>query len=305
MLKTKKPFIYTVFFIFLGIILAGCQLPFGKKKQAALQATSTPKATVFLDGKHLGQTPYNNDQLEPGDYDLKLVPESTGEEANLLSFQTKIKLVPEVMTVVNRDFGQSEQTASGRVLYLEPVSGKTASIAVVTTPSNAVVRVDGEARGFSPLEIKEVEEKDYEITVSSPGYQEVSVKAKAVKGYKLNISLQLAEEETEEASPSGDTEDEENTDSDQEDEAASEDEEKEAEITLDKPYVKILDTPTGWLRVRMEPTTDSTESAKVNPGEAYPYLGESEEDEKSRVWHKIELDDEEGWVIGLYSEKVE
>ena len=67
-----------------------------------------------------------------------------------------------------------------------------------------------------------------------------------------------------------------------------------------KPYVKVKDTPTGFLRVRMGPSTSATETAQIKPGEMYPYL-----DEEKDGWLKIEYKkDEEGWVSGVYVDLV-
>jgi len=67
-----------------------------------------------------------------------------------------------------------------------------------------------------------------------------------------------------------------------------------------KPYVLIKETPTGWLRVRMEPSTTATEAAKVNPGEKYPLL------EEKGGWYKIRYSgDKEGWISAQYATKFE
>ncbi|MBI2012337.1 PEGA domain-containing protein, partial [Candidatus Curtissbacteria bacterium] len=55
----------------LVLILSGCRA-IGTAKPAALQVTSTPEASVFLDGKHLGKTPFFSDQLKSGEYTLKI-----------------------------------------------------------------------------------------------------------------------------------------------------------------------------------------------------------------------------------------
>ena len=65
----------------------------------------------------------------------------------------------------------------------------------------------------------------------------------------------------------------------------------------ERPYVEILDTPTGWLRVRKEPNTQAAEITKVNPKETYKF---SEANETG--WYKIELPDgQEGWISGQYA----
>ncbi len=67
-----------------------------------------------------------------------------------------------------------------------------------------------------------------------------------------------------------------------------------------KPFIIIEDTPTGFLRVRMEPSTTATEAGRVNPGEKYTIL------EEDNGWYEIEYDEEKtGWVSGQYAEKVE
>jgi hypothetical protein len=67
-----------------------------------------------------------------------------------------------------------------------------------------------------------------------------------------------------------------------------------------KPFIIVQETPTGFLRVRMEPSTTATEAARVNPGEKYTIIDED------NGWYQIEYDEEKsGWVSGQYAEKVE
>jgi uncharacterized protein YgiM (DUF1202 family) len=68
---------------------------------------------------------------------------------------------------------------------------------------------------------------------------------------------------------------------------------------MEKPYVTIKSTPTGWLRVRFGPSTAATESGRVNPGDKFPLL------EEQAGWTKIRFKDSlEGWVSDSYIEKV-
>ena len=61
--------------------------------------------------------------------------------------------------------------------------------------------------------------------------------------------------------------------------------------------VVILDTPTGWLRVRNTP--DGAEVSKVNVGETLELLG------VESGWYRIKLaDDSSGWISKEYSEIV-
>ena len=72
--------------------------------------------------------------------------------------------------------------------------------------------------------------------------------------------------------------------------------------------VEILSTPTNFLRVREEASTQSDEIARVTPGKKYVLLEEDEESD----WVKIEYEEateyeeaKSGWVSGEYVKKVE
>lgn len=189
-----------------SIFLSGCFLL--PKKKSALSVNTNPKSTIFLDGQHLGQTPYFNEKLKSGDYVLKIVPESSGQA--LSPWEGRVTLSPGIMTVVNRELGLTADSSSGEILSFEPIADKTASsISVVTTPDGAVVNLDGEPRGFAPISLDKISEGDHILLISSPGYQDRTIKAKTIKANKLIVSVQLAravelppvETETETATP--------------------------------------------------------------------------------------------------------
>ena len=194
--------------VVVGLIFLGRNLLAGRKK-AALSVNTSPRATVFLDGEHLGSTPYYNEALKAGEFVLKIVPESTGQA--LTPWEGRVSLSPGILTVVNRELGLTQDDSSGEILSFEPLADKNAiSVSVVTTPDGAVVNLDGEPRGFAPLTLDNISEGDHILLVSSPGFKERTIKAKTVKGHKLIASVQLgretvapeAEAETEEATPS-------------------------------------------------------------------------------------------------------
>lgn len=270
-----------VVYLLIGLIfLAGLfflgKFILGKRggNAGGLKVTSVPQASVFLEADNLGRTPFEDDKVKSGDYTLKLIPEDGGSEGS--SWQGKIKISANVLTYVNRELNDSDLTSAGEILTLEKISGKESEIAITATPEGAKISLDGEDKGASPLILRNIEPGTHEISLSSSGFVNRSVKVRTTRGYKLIADFQLA------LIPDG--------------EETVEEEEGE----LAKPYVEILDTPTGWLRVREEPTTTATEAARVNPGETYPLL-----DEESG-WLKISYeDDKEGWISGQYAEKVE
>jgi hypothetical protein len=296
----------------LTVILIGVVVKvkfFSKAGPGALQISSIPKAQVFIDGNQAGLTPVFDDNIIAGEHTVKLVPEST--EGGLAPWEGRVLVTSNILTVINRELAADESSASGEIMSLEKIGQKNmSSLAIVSVPDQSVVRVNGEPKGFTPVQLDELTPGDYQVVVSSPGYKERTVSANTLAGYKLTVSVKLAQqiEEIEEAS------------AEEEEEAEEEEKEEEKEETEEvsptpspegtpqptgtppaKPYVIIKETSTGWLRVRQEPNTSSAELAKLNPGEMYPYL-----EEEKNGWYKIEHEDgEEGWISGVYADLVE
>jgi len=254
-----------------------------KKANAGLKVESIPTATVFLDGKELGKTPFKDEKLAPGEKTVKLVP----EDAKFFSWEAKITLTGGALSYVSRNFAETEAFSSGKVITLEKLADKkTTSLIIISTPDSCLVKVDGEEKGFTPVSLEDISEGEHQVVLSSSGFKDIQVSAKVIKGFRVNLNLKLAQEEKKE---------EEEGEGDEEEVS-----EEETEEEIARPYVKIKDTPTGWLRVRMGPTTVATEAARVDPGKTFPLL-----DEESG-WYKIEYEkDEEGWISGRYAEKYE
>lgn len=70
-----------------------------------------------------------------------------------------------------------------------------------------------------------------------------------------------------------------------------------------KYYVKVIDTPTGFLRVREEPSIGSKETGKVYSGEVYPVL--YARTDAAGSWVKIKYNEETtGWINEEYTQRV-
>jgi len=257
------------------------------KKPAGLQITSEPITTVFLDNQNLGQTPFEDNNREAGDYLIKLIPQGEG----FSSWEQKISLYPGFLTVINRQLAEAEELTSGSILTFESLKNKKLMVlAIISEPSGVLVRVDGITRSFTPLSLEDISEGEHLISLTLPGYQEKVIQIKTVFGQKLIVNAKLAKEKEkpQEATPSAQEEEE-------------EEEEQESGKELSKPYIIINDTPTGWLRVRLEPSTTASEAARIDPGNKYKLLETSE-----TGWYKIEYEEgKEGWVSGQYASKEE
>lgn len=246
-----------------------------KPKSAGLFIETTPSAMVFIDGDQVGRTPYETTR-KPDEVIVKLVPESL--DVALVPFETKVTLTAGIKTVIKREFAESDENSSGEIISFEKVGGKETSLSVVSIPDAAQISIDGAVRGFAPYKTSAVIPGEHQIIVSTPGYSEKTISIKTVEGYKLTVVVKLK--------PNGE-------------EVPVEGEEEIEEPKQEE--VEILSTPTGFLRVRNEPSTLGEEVAQVTPGERYPYL---DEDEKTG-WLKIEYEEgEEGWVSDQYAKKV-
>ncbi len=280
--------------VVLALVLVGLIVKskfFGRQGPGALQISTTPTATVFLDGTQVGITPYFDDKIKSGEHTVKLVPELNGE--SLTSWEGKVTLLPGILTSIKRTFAVNDSESSAEMITLEKAGRKDqSSLAVISIPDQAVVKLNGDPKGFTPLSLEDLTPADYQITISSPGYEEKTVSAHTIGGYKLIVNVKLAQtmEGIEEATSSGEEEETETSSS------------SETETAVPaKPYVKVKDTPTGFLRVRLGPSTSATETAQIKPGEMYSYL-----EEEDNGWYKIEYEEsEEGWVSGVYVDLIE
>ena len=280
---------FLIILLFLGALgFTVFKLIFGRQAAVSgLKIQSTPEASVYLDDKLIGKTPYDG-RHPSGNYILKLVADESGG-----SWQDKIVLTPQTLVYVKKDIGTSELTSSGDVVSMENIGKEETEISVTSTPDASIVSIDGMEKGISPVNVP-VLEGEHDIVVNSTGFIGRTIKMKAVKGFRVNISTQLALSpdspqaqpepttgETSISQPTG------TTSGSAPDEPA-------------KPYVIIKDTPTDFLRVRFDASIAASEVARLNPGDKVPFL------EEKSGWFKVNYgESKEGWISSRYAEKVE
>lgn len=246
--------------------------------KGALQVTAIPKSDVYIDGKLIGQTPLcrceGEDMLEEGEHNIKIAPMG----GNLATFEDKITINKSVLTVVDRTF--SDTTTEGSIITLFPIDDKKlAQMLVVSFPDKANVYLDSNSSGITPLFLKDITDSDHELKLTKDGYKDKIIRIKAVKGYKLSLTAFLGISPILDISPSP---------------IAS------PTPTITSLRIRILETPTGFLRVREEPSISSKEVGRVSPGQTFEVL------EEDSQWFKIEIEkDVFGWVSSQYTEKEE
>lgn len=275
-----------------SIFLGGCTIQdLFVKAPAGLDITSAPQATVFINDQNRGETPFSDKDLKPGSYSIKLVP--VGE--NLAPYETKIELTAKASTIIHRTFAQSEIDSSGHILQLQEDPSGGTYLSVISDPDNVNISIDDVPSGFTPLSKLPVTPGAHSLHATSPGFSEQTLPLNAAPGYNLIVSFKLAGQTitlTPPPSPTPTSLDP----SDATSSASPSPTSSSRTSTMEKPYVVIGETETGWLRVRKEASGASDEIGKVNAGEQLKYLGESTE----LGWFKIEFEGEVGWVSGRY-----
>jgi hypothetical protein len=301
-----------------SLVLSGCTLPFAGQKNGGLNVESTPQSNIYINDQHIGNTPLTNDKIKPGEHVVKLISLTDPTQ----TYETKINLKPDVMMAINHTFAPTPQEATGYVLDLEKIkSNDTAEITVITTPASAIVRLDDQPKGFAPLLNVGVSPGQHKITLNAQGYKSLEIISEVKAGYRLIVSAELGKLYPLKPSqdvPTQATESAQVTDSTPPPSPspspsptpiaaatpASTPAPTPAPRTSvpQKPYVEILPTSTGWLRVRSEPNgLADNEVARVNPGDSHPYL---EYDQTG--WYKIEYQPgKQGWIAAQYGRLVE
>lgn len=246
-------------------------------KKAGITVETNPASTVFIDGEEMGRTPFR-DTLNQGEVTLRLVPDSFGTP--LMPYETKVDLVPGVETVVRRVFDGSEEFSQGEIISFNKTYKNETGVLVVSDPEGAQVVIDRQVKGFAPYTTTSISADEHTISVEAKGYLSRAISVKTELGYKLVIAVKLSKDPN----------------------FGNDKVEEEATETKTVPMVEILDTPTGFLRVRVEDATSSDEVGQVEPGKSYELLEENDDGS----WYKIGFDEgKSGWVSSQYAEKVE
>lgn len=278
----KLLFIAVPIFLALGIFFTFALFLNQNGGKGALQVTASPKSKVFLNGKLIGETPLckceGQEMLDVGEYNIKVDP----QDPTYPAFEEKVTISKSILTVVDRTFGKGV-ISEGSIISLSPIDDpKALQLLVISFPENAQVHVDSNASGATPLLLKDITESDHEVIIKKDGYREKTIRIKTVAGYKLTVVAYLGVSLGGNVSPTP--------------VAISPTATPSADLASEK--VTILQTPTGFLRVRTASSSAGAEVDRVNPGESYTMLEENDE------WYRISLPGgKDGWVSKQYTKK--
>lgn len=259
-----------------------------------LQIISTPNTNIFLDNVNVGRTPYDQ-KIKIGEYAVKLIPDR--EATSTATWQGKVRVYKNSLSYISREMGTSDITSAGEIFTItktdaaQKVSG-TGEIYVETEPVGAIVYLDNDEKGVAPLLLAEIPKGTHELSIYMPGFFRRTQKVNIEEYRKVNAQVKLAidrEAQKQQASDSARLQSKEATDA--------------AKLTpsptgqqAGQKTITILQTPTGFLRVRAEPSVNASESARVSPGDQFTVL------EEQTNWYKIPYaDGKEGWVASQYA----
>jgi hypothetical protein len=265
----KWIFIVLVVFSIFSLIVKFGQAPFykliGVESKAGIKISALPEAQVLINGNQVGTTPFTDENLIQGDYEVKLVKDN-------LSWQGNIKLTSGTITVVNRELAEDRSSSSGETLTLYPGQG----LVLISNPVGADVSIDDKDVGKTPITLNDVSIGEHNIVLKSKGYITRSIRATLPDKLQLVISSDLAISEAD----------------------------LNSLIPIPTiqvlPRVTVLQTPTGFLRVRDKPNLNGAEIGRVNPGDTLDLI----EEDTTTGWDKVKLPDgKEGYVSSSYVQK--
>ena len=163
---------------------------FGK---TALQvAVQHGNARVYINEKDFGDAPVYSE----GMLDYKLKVRLNGDQNEYI---TEIQPSRGTIAIVNRDLGVSDTFSSGQNLWMiKNVNSDHAYVNVIAPKDEGVtIFVNDVEVGKSPLKfsekdiLKQNDEHKYTFRFKKDGYEEQTITANLIKGYQLNIKVDL------------------------------------------------------------------------------------------------------------------
>ena len=279
----KKIILFIAPFVLAVVVFSAVVFYLSQNSQkGALQVTAVPKSKVYLDNKLIGETPLckceGQDMLATGQYTLKVV----SEEGDLSPYEEKITVGASVLTVIDKTFGKGGFGEEKTIALSKLTDEKAVELVIVSFPQDAQVFVDNTAFGKAPLSSKILTASDHELRLTKEGYKEKTIRIRTVSGYKLIVVATLGVlPDLGKAEASGSAQ-----------QVAS----NSAFPSVVK--VTILDTPTGFLRVRESNSLGAVEITRVNPGDVFDFIDEKD------GWFSIKLKDGKvGWISNQYAKK--
>ncbi len=279
-----------LFICFIGVkfLLLDKQNDFG-----VMRILSVPSTNVFIDNVNVGKTPYDQ-KTKVGEHIVKLIPSQ--EATPTAQWEGKVNVYKNSLSYVNRELGDSDNTSAGEVYTVVAMSpgakaGDYGELFVDTDPPGAIVSVDNDEKGVASLLIAPMLNGAHEVSLYLPGFVRRTQKVNVVAGRRINAIYKLAVDKFSQekiASLSAPRK------------IASDSASVATPLPAGTKQILVKETPTGWLRVRAEPSIAASEEARLDTGSKYTLL------EERPNWYRIKYDDKnDGWVAAEYAQIVQ
>jgi hypothetical protein len=288
-----------VLLIILGISL--CTLIIGalvrfvfvrKGADGEIRIEADPQVKVTVDGKEVGSSPYQS-TIAPGEHLVKL---SSAQNNPGYPWESKIVIGQSLLTYIHANLGSDDLHSAVDLVWLEKINGKETEFSLTSSPTGSALFLDNESKGLTPVTQNGLSVGAHQISLSMPGFLTRSLKVKALEGYRLHMHSKMATSGVE-----------------QENTVVSETSATSSAQIMVTPTgitsktnpknqtgdtVTILDTPTGFLRIRSEPSTGASEAGRLSPGDTVALM------EEKTGWYKITTDKNIiGWISTQYAKK--
>ena len=239
----KKALVWILVLVSLAALLLRfsdkwAEIFFGIRKTSGIFVLSLPQeATVYINNKEVGKTPFEDKNLEVGTYTVKI-------EKSGAWWEGKVNLMPGTVTFINRDLASDSASSAGEILTLEKGKGLT----IISNPPEADVEVDGKSWGKTPITV-DAGSGDHTILISRANYLNRSIRANLPSDFNLTVSADLGLSEADLTAVT-------------------------TPVITQTPQVLVKNTPTGFLRVRDKPNLNGKEITQVKPGDKLVLLEE-------------------------------
>jgi len=274
--------------------------PFANKVKSGLQViTEGASASLFLNDQYLDKTPFIDQKIMPGNYQLEIVP----DDPSLANYELPISLNKGYLTVVVWIPGPTIDTSGGMIYELEPLSNKKqAEVSIISNPDQTLVTFGTLEERFTPILLRDLEPDNYNLEIKLVSFDPQKHTVTVIPGHRLNITIKLARNHQ-----AGMPENADQVEEKPQETAESSDDPESMRVNSNQ-VIKIKTTNffqdgKEVLRVRQEASLNSQTVGYVSSGKSYDYLDEKE------GWFFVEFTDpvdaqkKQGWLSGEYVEK--
>ena len=152
--------------------------------ESALAVNSAQGNTnVFVNDKLLGTTPFYSNAIKSGNVVVSIRNDDR-------TFDVNLNLEPNTETIVNRELGPNRDFGGGDTVWLEK-SKDSSSMSVISDPVGALVKLDGEIKGETPITINNVKIGEHDLEISKDGFETRTLRPDIKDGVKLNVDSKL------------------------------------------------------------------------------------------------------------------